>query len=88
MDTTVVNEKDQQTLLLKPDAAYLADPNTTYPVTIQSAFSITPTARLSTPVALPRHMKVSATAWTPPGGWARARRFDLPTIQVGIMVYP
>ncbi|MEV0970096.1 hypothetical protein [Microtetraspora glauca] len=47
MDTTVVNEKDQQTLLLKPDAAYLADPNTTYPVTIHSAFSITPTARLS-----------------------------------------
>lgn len=43
VDTAVMNEGGGQTLLLKPDASYLADPDTTYPVTIQTAFSITPT---------------------------------------------
>ncbi|MEU4550385.1 DNRLRE domain-containing protein [Nonomuraea dietziae] len=44
VDTRVITEGGQQTLTLKPDATYLADPATAYPVTIQSAFSITPTA--------------------------------------------
>lgn len=44
VDTTVLTESGQQMLLLKPDAAYLADPATAYPVTIQSGFSITPAA--------------------------------------------
>lgn len=43
VDTAVVNEGGGQTLLLKPNADYLTDPDTTYPVTIQTAFSITPT---------------------------------------------
>ncbi|GAA3413776.1 hypothetical protein GCM10018952_31700 [Streptosporangium vulgare] len=44
VEAGVATANGQQTLLLKPDPAYLADPATSYPVTIQSAFSITPTA--------------------------------------------
>ncbi|MEV0632137.1 DNRLRE domain-containing protein [Nonomuraea wenchangensis] len=42
--TTVLDESGRQTLILEPDTDYLTDPATAYPVTIQSAFSITPTA--------------------------------------------
>ncbi|GGP00984.1 hypothetical protein GCM10012278_03040 [Nonomuraea glycinis] len=44
VETAVLTASGKQTLLLKPDPAYLADPATLYPVTIQSAFSIIPTA--------------------------------------------
>ncbi|MEW1845929.1 DNRLRE domain-containing protein [Nonomuraea angiospora] len=44
VNTTVLDESGRQTLILEPDADYLTDPATAYPVTIQSAFSITPTA--------------------------------------------
>ncbi|GAA3664795.1 hypothetical protein GCM10022224_031230 [Nonomuraea antimicrobica] len=37
-------DNGEQELVLTPDQAYLTDPATTYPVTLQSVFSITPTA--------------------------------------------
>jgi hypothetical protein len=44
VDTTVVTADGKQTLLLKPDQAFLTDTDTTYPVTLQSAVAITATA--------------------------------------------
>ncbi|GAA3673129.1 hypothetical protein GCM10022224_041750 [Nonomuraea antimicrobica] len=44
VDTSVVTADGQQIVRLKPDQAFLADRATSYPVTIQAAFSLTPTA--------------------------------------------
>ncbi|MEV4378945.1 DNRLRE domain-containing protein [Streptosporangium sp. NPDC049644] len=42
VETSVDGESGRQTLVVKPNREYLADSSTTYPVTIQSAFSIIP----------------------------------------------
>ncbi|QYC39177.1 hypothetical protein Nocox_07760 [Nonomuraea coxensis DSM 45129] len=44
VEAAVVTSGGGQTLVLKPDQKYLVDPATSYPVTIQSAFSIVPSA--------------------------------------------
>ncbi|MFI6388391.1 RHS repeat-associated core domain-containing protein [Nonomuraea sp. NPDC050540] len=40
IETTVVTGGDDQALVLKPDAKFLADPDTTYPVTVDPATTI------------------------------------------------
>ncbi|MBG0831621.1 hypothetical protein HS041_28220 [Planomonospora sp. ID67723] len=43
IDTQVTVENGQQMLVLKPDPAFLADPNTTYPVTVDPTTTLTTT---------------------------------------------
>ncbi|MBB6557114.1 DNRLRE domain-containing protein [Nonomuraea rubra] len=45
IDTEVVTEGDRQVLVLRPDAGFLADPSTTFPVTVDPTIELTSTAR-------------------------------------------
>ncbi|GIH29558.1 hypothetical protein Aph01nite_78680 [Acrocarpospora phusangensis] len=80
IDTKVVTKGGEQSLVLTPDAEFLADPDTVYPVTVDPTITLTPTTDLYVSSASPTSSYGSLQYLSVGGGDQAFADFTVPSL--------